>query len=107
MIPLMLAQAPPAAGSAGQVATIILSVCAGGGFAAVVNWLAGRRKVGADAVKVYTETSLLLLKPMQAELTRLEARARLITDQLTIATSLLRQHHIDWPAEAPTPPPWS
>lgn len=92
--------------SAATIGAVILAVCTGGGLTALVNWLSGRKKLGADAVKVYTETTLLLLEPMRGEIERLESRVRVATDQLTIATALLRHHNIDWP-DGTTPPPWA
>jgi hypothetical protein len=88
------------------IASMILAVCTGGGLTAVVNWLASRRKLGADAVRVYTDTTLLLLEPMREEIKRLEIRVRTAGDQLTVASALLRAHNIAWPL-GETPPPWS
>lgn len=90
-----------------QIAAIIVAVCTGGGLTAIVNWLSARKKLGADAVKVYTDTTLLLLEPMREEIKRLESRVRIASDQLTIATALLRHHNIDWPEGATSPPPWA
>lgn len=88
------------------IAAVIIAVCTGGGLTAIVNWLSSRRKLGADAVKVYTDTTLLLLEPMREEIKRMESRVRVVTEQLTVASSLLRTNNIDWPVGS-TPPPWS
>jgi hypothetical protein len=87
------------------IAAIVIAVCTGGGLTAVVNWFTSRRKMGADAVKVYTDTTLLLLKPMREEIERLESRVQKVNEQLTIAGTLLRANQIEWPAGS-TPPPW-
>lgn len=92
-------------GGLGQVAGLILAVCTGGGVTAIVQWLAGRRKTGAEVVRVYTDTALQLLDPLRQEIERLEGRVRTAHEQLTIAGALLRQHGIEWPP-GNTPPPW-
>ena len=89
-----------------QLGAIIIALLTGGGLTAGINWFSSRKTSSATAIKVYTETTLLLLEPMKHEIERLEERIRVASDQLVIAAALLRQNAIEWPAGT-VPPPWS
>lgn len=66
--------------------TILAAVLGSGIFAAVINAVAGRRKLGADATKVITEAAGGVVERLENENERLSNRVTLLERQVTDLT---------------------
>lgn len=62
--------------------TVLAAVLGSGIFATVINAVAGRRKLGADATKVITEAAGGVVERLEAENERLSVRVSILEQQV-------------------------